>query len=58
MDQWGGEVKVMEHLEGRQSVLAVLAARQRRFEVILVNQGAYAEKIRDVLEAALAAGCR
>jgi 23S rRNA (guanosine2251-2'-O)-methyltransferase len=56
MDQWGGEVKVMEHLEGRQSVLAALAARQRRFEVILVNQGAHAEKIRDVLEAALAAG--
>jgi 23S rRNA (guanosine2251-2'-O)-methyltransferase len=46
----------MEHLEGRQSVLAALAARQRRFEVILVNQGAHEEKIQEVLEAALAAG--
>jgi 23S rRNA (guanosine2251-2'-O)-methyltransferase len=46
----------MEHLEGRQSVLAALAARQRRFEVILVNQGAHEEKIQEVLDAALAAG--
>ncbi|MGD0461052.1 MAG: RNA methyltransferase [Tepidisphaeraceae bacterium] len=46
----------MEHLEGRQSVLAALAARQRRFEVILVNQAAHEEKIREVLEAAQAAG--
>jgi 23S rRNA (guanosine2251-2'-O)-methyltransferase len=46
----------MEHLEGRQSVLAALAARQRRFEVILINQGAHEEKIQEVLDAALAAG--
>lgn len=42
----------MEHLEGRQSVLAALAARQRRFQVILIHQGAHEEKIRDVLELA------
>jgi 23S rRNA (guanosine2251-2'-O)-methyltransferase len=46
----------MEHLEGRQSVLAGLAARQRRFEVILLNQWAHEEEIRDVLDAARAAG--
>jgi 23S rRNA (guanosine2251-2'-O)-methyltransferase len=46
----------MEHLEGRQSVLAALAARQRRFEVILVNQGAHEEKVQEVLDAAQAAG--
>jgi 23S rRNA (guanosine2251-2'-O)-methyltransferase len=46
----------MEHLEGRQSVLAALAARQRRFEVILINQGVHEEKIQEVLDAALAAG--
>ena len=42
----------MQHLEGRQSVLAALAARQRKFQVILVSQGAHREKVRDVLEAA------
>jgi 23S rRNA (guanosine2251-2'-O)-methyltransferase len=54
----GGEVNKlsMEYLEGRQSILAALAARQRRFEVILVNNGAHEEKIRDVLDAARAAG--
>jgi 23S rRNA (guanosine2251-2'-O)-methyltransferase len=46
----------MDHLEGRQSVLAALAARQRRFEVILINQGVHEEKIQEVLDAALAAG--
>ncbi len=54
----GREVKnsYMEHLEGRQSVLAALAARQRRFEVILINQGAHEEKIQDVLDAAQLVG--
>lgn len=46
----------MEHLEGRQSVLAALAARQRKFQVILISQGAHDEKVRDVLDAAAAAG--
>jgi 23S rRNA (guanosine2251-2'-O)-methyltransferase len=46
----------MEHLEGRQSVLAALAARQRKFEVVLINQGAHEEKIQDVLDAAGALG--
>src|SRR5262245_55681872 len=44
----------MEHLEGRQSVLAALGARQRRFEVILISHGAHAEKIQDVLDTAAA----
>ncbi len=52
----GSQEIAMEHLEGRQSVLAALAARQRRFEVILVNQGAHEEKVQDVLDAAEAAG--
>jgi 23S rRNA (guanosine2251-2'-O)-methyltransferase len=46
----------MEHLEGRQSVLAALAARQRKFQVILISQGTHDEKVRDVLDAAAAAG--
>jgi 23S rRNA (guanosine2251-2'-O)-methyltransferase len=46
----------MEHLEGRQSVLAALGARRRRFEVVLISQGSHEEKIRDVLDAAGALG--
>jgi 23S rRNA (guanosine2251-2'-O)-methyltransferase len=46
----------MEHLEGKQSVLAALAARERKFQVILVNQGLGEEKIGDVLAAAEALG--
>ena len=46
----------MEHLEGRQSVLAALAARQRKFDVILIRHGIHEEKIRDVLDAAAAMG--
>ena len=44
----------MEHLEGRQSVLAALEARQRRFQVILVSHGIHVEKIQDVLDRAAA----
>ena len=46
----------MEHLEGRQSVLAALAARQRKIQVVLIHQGAHEQKVRDVLDAAAAAG--
>src|SRR3954466_10554618 len=42
----------VEHVEGRQSVLAALRARQRRFEVVLVRHDAHAEKVRDVLDLA------
>jgi 23S rRNA (guanosine2251-2'-O)-methyltransferase len=63
IDGWGFEAQddytetiTMEHLEGRQSVLAALAARQRKFQVVLVSQGAHDEKIREVLDAAGAAG--
>jgi 23S rRNA (guanosine2251-2'-O)-methyltransferase len=42
----------MEHLEGRQSVLAALRARQRKFQVILVSHGAHLEKFQDVLDLA------
>ena len=46
----------MEHLEGRQSVLAALKAYKRKFQVVLVSHGAHAEKVRDVLDAAAARG--
>src|SRR5438309_1924082 len=42
----------MEHLEGRQSVLAALRARQRRFQVILLRHDAHAEKVQDVIDLA------
>jgi 23S rRNA (guanosine2251-2'-O)-methyltransferase len=46
----------MEHLEGKQSILAALSARRRKFQVVLVSLSAHEEKIRDVLEAARLAG--
>ncbi|HET6247606.1 MAG TPA: RNA methyltransferase [Tepidisphaeraceae bacterium] len=42
----------MEHLEGRQSILAALQGWQRRFEVILLRHGSHEEKFADVLAAA------
>jgi 23S rRNA (guanosine2251-2'-O)-methyltransferase len=42
----------MEHLEGRQSVLAALQARQRRFQVILIAHGSHLEKLQDLLDLA------
>ncbi len=42
----------MEHLEGRQSVIAALQARQRRFEVILIAHGSHLEKLQDLLDLA------
>lgn len=42
----------MDHLEGRQSVLAALQARQRRFQVILIAHGSHMEKLQDVLDLA------
>jgi 23S rRNA (guanosine2251-2'-O)-methyltransferase len=42
----------MEHLEGRQTILAALAARQRRFELILVAHGAHQEKLAELLQLA------
>jgi 23S rRNA (guanosine2251-2'-O)-methyltransferase len=42
----------MEHLEGRQSVLAALHARQRMFQVILVSHGAHMEKLQELLDLA------
>jgi 23S rRNA (guanosine2251-2'-O)-methyltransferase len=42
----------VEDLEGRQSVLAALAARQRRFQVILIAHGAHLEKLQDLLDLA------
>ena len=41
-----------EHLEGRQSVLAALSARQRRFDVILIAHGAHLDKLADLIELA------
>jgi 23S rRNA (guanosine2251-2'-O)-methyltransferase len=42
----------MEHLEGRQSVYAALAARQRRIDVILLRHGIHEETIREILDLA------
>jgi 23S rRNA (guanosine2251-2'-O)-methyltransferase len=42
----------MEHLEGRQSVLAALRARQRKFQVILISHGAHVEKLTELLDLA------
>jgi 23S rRNA (guanosine2251-2'-O)-methyltransferase len=42
----------MEHLEGRQSVLAALRARSRKFQVILVAQGAHIKDFSELEQAA------
>ena len=42
----------MEHLEGKQSILAALQGWQRRFEVILLRHGSHEENFADVLAAA------
>lgn len=42
----------MEHLEGQQSVLAALQARQRRIEVVLLWHGAHDEKFQDLIQLA------
>jgi 23S rRNA (guanosine2251-2'-O)-methyltransferase len=42
----------VETLEGRQSILAALRARQRRFSVVLVRHDAHAQKVGDVVELA------
>ena len=42
----------MELLEGRQSILAALQARRRRFQVVLVAHGAHVEKLDELLAAA------
>jgi 23S rRNA (guanosine2251-2'-O)-methyltransferase len=44
----------MEHLEGRQSVLAALSAGKRRFQVVLVSHDAHEDKVKDVLDLAAA----
>lgn len=46
----------LEHLEGRQSVVAALRAGQRRFQIVLVRHGLHAEKTQDVLQAAAERG--
>ncbi len=46
----------MEHLEGRQSVLAALRAGKRKFQAILVSHGAHEEKVQDVLDLAAERG--
>jgi 23S rRNA (guanosine2251-2'-O)-methyltransferase len=46
----------MEHLEGRQSVLAALRAGRRRFQAILIRAGMHEERVQDVLGLAAARG--
>jgi len=42
----------MPHLEGRQSILAALRARQRKFQVILIRHGTHAEGVDEVVSTA------
>ena len=42
----------MEHLEGRQSILAALQSRQRRFDVILIRHGLHARASQEVIDLA------
>jgi 23S rRNA (guanosine2251-2'-O)-methyltransferase len=42
----------MAHLEGRQSILSALRARQRKFEVILIRHGIHTQDVQEVLDAA------
>lgn len=44
----------MPHLEGRQSILAALHARQRKFNLILIRHGTHAEGVQEVIDAATA----
>lgn len=43
---------MLEHLEGRESILAALRAYQRRFQVILIRQGAHREKLDELISVA------
>lgn len=42
----------MEHLEGRESILAALRARSRRFQTILLKHGLHAERTAEIVAAA------
>jgi 23S rRNA (guanosine2251-2'-O)-methyltransferase len=42
----------MSQLEGRQSILAALHARQRKFQVILIRHGTHAEGVQEVIDTA------
>jgi 23S rRNA (guanosine2251-2'-O)-methyltransferase len=46
----------MEHLEGRITVLAALAARRRRIQLVLISAAAHREKVRDVEASAARCG--
>src|SRR3954471_15340358 len=46
----------MEHLEGRQSVLAALRAGKRKFQAVLVSHAVHEEKVQDVLDVAAERG--
>lgn len=49
-------IRCVEHLEGRQSVIAALRARQRKFQTVLVARDAHLEKVQEVLDLAADAG--
>jgi 23S rRNA (guanosine2251-2'-O)-methyltransferase len=46
----------MEHLEGRQSVLAALKAGRRKFQAVLISHGAHLDKLQDILDVAAERG--
>ncbi|CAN5627234.1 23S rRNA (guanosine(2251)-2'-O)-methyltransferase RlmB [soil metagenome] len=46
------KIAAVEHLEGRQSVLAALRARKRRFQSILIRHGIHADQVQDIVDLA------
>jgi 23S rRNA (guanosine2251-2'-O)-methyltransferase len=46
----------MEHLEGRQSVLAALRAGKRKFQVVLISRESHEDKVREVMDLAAERG--
>ena len=46
----------MEHLEGRQSVLAALRAGKRKFQVVLISHGTHEDRVQEVLDLAAERG--
>ena len=42
----------MEHLEGRQSVLAALRARKRKFQSVLLRHGMHLEQVQEIIDTA------
>jgi len=46
----------VEHLEGRQSVLAALKAGRRKFQAVLISHGAHLDRLQDLIDLAAERG--